>query len=75
MTTEAELRESGATRSTRRTSSRRRNGALGSLPRDRHDDQRAGEPSGVADPRFVWYTERSLYQSDLPTGEDEPATA
>ena len=32
------------------------------------------EPSGVADPRFVWFMERQLWASDLPTGEDEPAT-
>ena len=27
------------------------------------------ESSGVADARFVWYTERSLYESDIPTDD------
>jgi hypothetical protein len=29
------------------------------------------EPDGRADPRFVWYTERQLWASDLPTDDDE----
>lgn len=32
------------------------------------------EPSRVADARFVWYTERWLWASDLRTGDDESGT-
>jgi hypothetical protein len=31
------------------------------------------EPDGRADPRFVWYTERWLWASDLPTDDEEVA--
>ena len=27
------------------------------------------EPSGVADSQYVWFTTRSFYKSDIPTGD------
>ena len=31
------------------------------------------EPSGVADSQFVWFTTRSFYKSDIPTGDPSDA--
>ena len=31
------------------------------------------EPSGAADSQFVWFTTRSFYKSDIPTGDPSDA--